>query len=581
MHDVSPLRGDGSVYAESFSRNIGILTEGEQEALAAATVLVVGSGGIGSNCLATLARMGVGGFHIVDPDIFELANINRQFGATVSNDGRFKVDVLREAILDINPDARVTVCREYFSRAIADRVFDGVDICIDAIDFYRIEDHLTFHRAARARGLYVLMGSPVGFSACLQVFDPDGMTLADYCGIRDGQPEMEKQLRYACGIVPRLAHISYYDVSKQGSNTDFMQGSGPSVASACVLAAALVASEIVMILLNRHRPRAIPHTLQYDPCTQRYEAVYLDGGMTAYDPTDVLETITDKSSLVVNIFDHFYRKVHAATLELRDGGSLCYRSEGKGPPLLLIPPVGGDTSFWARQAPQLADRFRVITVDNRGAGRSSGLPHDADCATMAADILELVAHLDLEQVVLAGCAMGGLIALQAALMAPGKIGGISLCSAYLAADDTILSVTEDWRRRARQAGMGAVFDDSIEYLFGQDYRARNADELYKLKTFYRVNEQHVDEFCKQTLIANRFAPLTDPKGISCPVQILHGGADRLVVPQHAATLASAMGAPPPVILQGAGHFLTWENAAQYNHLLTEFALAAQTEGARA
>lgn len=577
MHDGNPVQGTGSVYADSFKRNIGILTEAEQAALARATVLVVGAGGIGSNCLSTLARMGVGGFHIVDPDRFELANINRQFGATVSNDGRDKVEVLREAILDINPDARVTLFRDYFTDEIAEAAFAGVDICIDAIDFYRIDDHLTFHRAARARGLYVLMGSPVGFSACLQIFDPAGMTMEAYCGISDAQPPMEKQLRYACGLVPKLAHISYYDVSKQNSNTDFMQGSGPSLASACVLAASLVASEIVLTLLGRHKPRVIPHTLQYDPCTWRHEAVYLDGGMPAYDPTDVIEGIDDKSSLVVNIFDHFYRKVRAATLELRDGGTLCYRSQGKGPPVLLIGPVGGDTSFWARQASRLAEEFRVITLDNRGIGRSSPLPESADCATMAADVLELVAHLDLDRVVLAGCALGGLIALQAALMAPERVAGISLCSAYLAADEVILDTTEGWRRLARQSGMAAVFDDSIDWLFGAGYRSRNADELYKLKTFYRVNEQHADAFCRQTLVANRFVPLADPAGIACPVQIIHGGEDRLVGPEHARALAAALGGVTPVILPEAGHFLTWERADDYNALLAVFARTALAE----
>jgi pimeloyl-ACP methyl ester carboxylesterase/molybdopterin/thiamine biosynthesis adenylyltransferase len=580
MHDGMGAPATDSVYEASFSRNIGILTREEQDQLSRTTVLVVGAGGIGSNCLLTLARMGVGGFHIVDPDTFELANINRQLGATVSTTGRSKVDVMRDAILDINPQARVTVWHEYFTPDLSDQVFDGAHIAIDAIDFYRIDDHVAFHAEARKRSLYVLMGSPVGFSATLQVFDPNGMTLEDYCGLKPKMDAVEKQLRYACGIVPRLAHISYYDVSKQNSNTDFLKGSGPSLASACSLAAALVATEVALIVLNRRKPRAIPHTLQHDPYTYRHEAVYVDGGMPAYDPTDVLEAIEDKSSLVVNIFDFFYRKVRAATLDLPDGGRLCYRSEGKGHPVLLIPPVGGDTSFWARQTPALSAHHRVITLDHRGIGRSSALPATADTTTLAADVIALIEHLQLDRVVLVGCALGGLVALQCALSRRDLVAGVSVLAGYLEADATIVGTTDHWRYLARRKGMTAVFDDSIDWLFGDGYRAANADELYKLKTFYRVNEQHPDEFIKQSLIANRFRPDGDLSSLQCPVQILHGGADRLVGPHHARQLADAIGGVEPVILEDAGHFLTWERAATVNGLLDGFIRTSLQQGSR-
>lgn len=557
-------------YATSFSRNLGILTQEEQARLANATVAVIGTGGIGSSCLSILARMGVGRFHLVDPDVFELANINRQFGAKVSTQGRHKVEVLRDEILDINPLASVTVWTERFADGIADAVLDGCGLCIDAIDFYAIDDHLTLHRAARRKGLYVLMGSPVGFSACLQIFDPDGMSIEDYCGITAEMNDVERQLRYACGIVPRLAHISYYDVSKQNSNTDFLNRSGPSLASACTLAAALVAGEVAMILVGRRKPRVIPHTLQYDPCTFRNESVYIDGGMPAYDPSDVIEGIEDKSSLVVNIFDHFYRKVRAATLDLPDGGRLCYRSEGDGRPVVLIPPVGGDTSFWARQAPALAADFRVITLDNRGAGRSSPLPADADVATMAADVIHLLDFLKLEDAVLVGSALGGLIALQCALLRPDRIAGLFVAAAYAEADRTIADVTGRWRDLALTKGMTAVFDDSIDWIFGKTYRASNKDEIYKLKTFYRVNEQHPDEFCKQTLIGNAFRPTAPLDRISCPVGIIHGGEDLLVAPDHARTLERMIPNSRAAVLPDAGHFLNWEAAGRFNDGLRGF-----------
>jgi len=79
-------------YATAFSRNIGWLTEGEQAALRGKCVAIAGMGGVGGFHLLTLARLGVGQFHIADLDTFELANFNRQAGATLSSLDRPKVD---------------------------------------------------------------------------------------------------------------------------------------------------------------------------------------------------------------------------------------------------------------------------------------------------------------------------------------------------------------------------------------------------------------------------------------------------------------------------------------------------------
>lgn len=561
-----------AVYRESFSRNIGILTEDEQRTLAKATVAIVGTGGIGSNCAAILARMGIGNFILVDPDRFELANINRQSGADTLSVGALKVDVVEAQIAAINPSAVITKLAESFTDANAGRALDGADICIDAIDFYAIEAHLLLHARARERGLYILMGSPVGFSASMQIFDPNGMSMAEFCGIEPQMMPMEKQLRYACSVVPKLAHIGYYDVSKAGSNTDFMKGTGPSLACACMLAASLVASEAVMILLQRRKPRAIPYIFQFDPCTRRYEDDYLDGGMTQFDPSDVLDKIDDRGSLVVNIFDHFYRKVHADRLPLAGGGALCYRSEGKSdnPSVLFVSPVGTDTSFWSRQCGHLNRDFRLLTVDNRGVGRSSPLPDGATTADMAGDLVALIEHLDTGPVHVVGLALGGLVAQQLALLRPDLVDRLVLVSAYQRADETIVSTTERWRQKALSDGMQALFDETIPYVFSSAYRAANADELTKLKTFYRVNEQEPASFVAQTLAGNRHVPVRPLSEIATPSLIVHGAADTLVAPAHAESLRRAIRGSRLEIVAGGAHFLNWEMHEAFNALLRDF-----------
>ena len=224
------------LYGQSFSRNIGIITNSEQQKLSNCTVAIAGMGGIGSNVAIILARMGVGKFRIADFDRFEPSNINRQYGAFVDTVDRLKVDVVAKDIQRINPAAEVQIESEGYTRDNAARLLQGADIAVDAIDFYAIDAHLDFHQDARRHKLFVLMGSPIGFGACLQIFDPSGMSIEEYCGIERRMTSLEKQLRYACGVVPNLAHIDYFDVSRGSSNTNFLKKTGPSMASATAIA---------------------------------------------------------------------------------------------------------------------------------------------------------------------------------------------------------------------------------------------------------------------------------------------------------------------------------------------------------
>src|SRR3546814_6163372 len=94
-------------YATAFDRNICWITADEQQVLRRKRVAIAGMGGVGGVHLLTLARMGIGAFNISDLDDFELANFNRQVGASMSTLGRPKVEVMAEMTRDINPEADI------------------------------------------------------------------------------------------------------------------------------------------------------------------------------------------------------------------------------------------------------------------------------------------------------------------------------------------------------------------------------------------------------------------------------------------------------------------------------------------
>ncbi len=79
-----------------------------------------------------------------------------------------------------------------------------------------------------------------------------------------------------------------------------------------------------------------------------------------------------------------------ATLNASDGCRVHYETEGEGAPLVLIPGLGGDGRFWAAVAPHLRDRFRLIIVDHRGAGRSDRPIGPYSIGRIARDIIEIL-----------------------------------------------------------------------------------------------------------------------------------------------------------------------------------------------
>jgi len=117
------------------SRTRLLLGDEAADRLQRSHVLVVGQGGVGSFAAEFLVRAGVGRMTIVDGDVVDPSNRNRQLPALSSTEGRFKVDVMRERLQDINPDLRLIVMKGFITPDKVDRILaPKYDFVIDAID---------------------------------------------------------------------------------------------------------------------------------------------------------------------------------------------------------------------------------------------------------------------------------------------------------------------------------------------------------------------------------------------------------------------------------------------------------------
>ncbi|MGN1443964.1 MAG: ThiF family adenylyltransferase, partial [Acutalibacteraceae bacterium] len=120
---------------EEFSRTQMLLGKDALKKLSAVKVAVFGIGGVGGFAAQALARSGVGKIELVDSDTVALSNINRQIVAFHSTLGKYKTEVMKAMIEDINPLAEVTEKRIFFLPETADRFdFSSYDYVIDAVD---------------------------------------------------------------------------------------------------------------------------------------------------------------------------------------------------------------------------------------------------------------------------------------------------------------------------------------------------------------------------------------------------------------------------------------------------------------
>lgn len=119
---------------ERYNRMLGALTAQEMEMLRTKSVLIAGCGGLGGYLLEYLARLGVGMIRIADGDVFEPSNLNRQLLSVPEMIGTKKVDAAAERVRLINPDVNVEAILEFMTEENADRLLEGCDLALDALD---------------------------------------------------------------------------------------------------------------------------------------------------------------------------------------------------------------------------------------------------------------------------------------------------------------------------------------------------------------------------------------------------------------------------------------------------------------
>ena len=240
-----------------------------------------------------------------------------------------------------------------------------------------------------------------------------------------------------------------------------------------------------------------------------------------------------------------------------------YASRGEGPALLFIMGLTGSSGHW-RDLPDRLAGFRVVTYDNRGAGKTSAPPGPYSTAQLAGDALGLLDHLGIEQAAVFGVSMGGMIAQELALRAPERVTKLVLGCTSPGGPHALPPEPEVV---AAFGGVGqGNAEETVRRLLALNFSARFLEEQpdvfeelveYGLRTRMKTAGYQGQV---AAVVGHHAAPRLG--ALRVPTLILTGDADRLIPAGNAELLAAAIVGARRKTFPGVGHMFWIEAALQ-------------------
>jgi|GEM_PF-55086 len=263
-----------------------------------------------------------------------------------------------------------------------------------------------------------------------------------------------------------------------------------------------------------------------------------------------------------------------------DGCRLAYSVRGDGPPVLMIQGVGLHGEGWRPQVDALADRYRCLTFDNRGVGRSRPAGAEVSVERMARDALALMDARGWASAHVVGHSLGGLVALGMALRAPERVRSLALLCTFARGSEAARSARMMWigmrtrvgtRRMRRRAFLEIILPP--EMLAGADREALAA-ELAPLFGHDLGDPEPATDRQLAAMRAYDAAPrLGELAGI--PTLVVSAEHDPIAPPELGRALAAGIAGARYVEIARASHGVPIHDAARINQLLAEHLAAAE------
>lgn len=244
-----------------------------------------------------------------------------------------------------------------------------------------------------------------------------------------------------------------------------------------------------------------------------------------------------------------------------------YEVQGAGPSLVLINGLGFGRWGFFKQVPALSRRFATITFDAREGRDPEGVIEG-----LASDVADLLAHLGVNRAHVLGTSLGGFVAQELALSRPELVARLVLVSTGHGGQG---SERMSLGAMGEMFGLGALSQKQaarrgLKGATSEHYRAENPEEFERIVEKRLSDSPSVASYYGQAMSGSRFDDSAEVGRISAPTLVIHGSEDRYVPPSNACALAEAIPNARLRILEGAGHLVFIERAAEVNMEVLKF-----------
>ena len=267
-----------------------------------------------------------------------------------------------------------------------------------------------------------------------------------------------------------------------------------------------------------------------------------------------------------------------------DSIELYYDEKGSGDPLLLIMGLAADSTAWMFQVPDFAKRYRTVTFDNRGVGRSAKPPGPYTIHLMADDAAALLDALDIRRAYVLGVSMGGMIAQELAIRHPERVRGLILACTFPEPDADV--------ERQREFGMqqfgGTVtasgemqidltaldplmfFQHLLPRVFNQSFIDTELPRLMQLFAGALQYGFSMEAILGQVAAVMGHRATDRLHQIKAPTLVITGDADLLISPGNSDVLARSIPGAKLVKVPGGSHGFNLETPEVFNRHVLDF-----------
>jgi len=251
--------------------------------------------------------------------------------------------------------------------------------------------------------------------------------------------------------------------------------------------------------------------------------------------------------------------------------NMYYEVHGEGLPLLLISGLGNDLSSWALQIPDLAKRYRVISFDNRGSGRTDAPDLPYSIRMMAEDTAGLMDALGIEKAHVLGVSMGGYITQELAIRHPDRVRSLVLATTSVGPYLLKISILQTWAREAL-AGMSpmTLFQIMLPFMFN-DSCFEDPEVVEMAVGTIAGHSSTPPHILARQMTACAEHDARDRIGeITAPTLVLAGKEDPFVPFSLSQELAASIPGARLRVLEGGGHGFSASMVEKFNRAVLEF-----------